>query len=52
MITVNPHEERFTAFNALPSINSKFKTPFQGMVIKKTLGRDYPKNAGNTIVID
>jgi hypothetical protein len=53
MINVNPHENRFESFNGLPSINSKFKKGFDGISIKRTLGRENaPKNAGHTITID
>lgn len=52
-IDVDPHESRFVKFEALPHINSKYKTAFKGPAIKKTLGRDdQPTNAGHTITID
>ena len=40
MINVNPHEGRFESFNALPHINSKFKTAFRGQSIKNHTGRE------------
>ena len=50
---INPHEARFETFEALPHINSKYKTAYRGLEIKKTMGRsDDPKNAGHQIIID
>ena len=50
---MNPHEARFEQFEALPHINSKYKTPFKGMEIKKNMGRnDDAKNAGHYVILD